>query len=141
MLTLGDVHIFVTDFHVGLRFWADGLGLRIVEQEIGDSSSFATLEFPDEGPALHLISGAEPWADGERPAVGTRPTVRFDVLTSRFDETLVRLIEQGGRQVDEIEKYNDLRVVTIADPDGNSFELLEVPEEADDNEGNGRAQS
>ncbi len=128
MLTIGDVYVFVSDFQRALRFWVDGLGLRLVEQEASPSSAFATLEFPDEGPAIHLIGGAEPWETGERPEVGARPTIRFDLLTTEFDATLVRTLENGGQQLDEVESYNEMRGVTISDPDGNSFTLIEIPE-------------
>ncbi|MFQ5807034.1 MAG: VOC family protein [Phycisphaerae bacterium] len=131
MLSIGDIHVFVHDFNLALRFWADGLGLDVVEKEVTSASAFALLEFPAAGPAIRLFGGAEPWPEGVRPALGTRPTVRFDVVTSDFDATLVRLIENGGRQIGEIETYGGSRVVTIADPDGNTFELLEVPEDAE----------
>jgi predicted enzyme related to lactoylglutathione lyase len=129
MLSIGDVHIYVHDFNLALRFWADGLGLKVVDKEVSSASAFALLEFAAAGPAIRLFGGAEPWPENARPAVGTRPTVRFDIVASDFDATLVRLIECGGTQVGEIEAYGGSRVVTIADPDGNTFELLEVPED------------
>jgi predicted enzyme related to lactoylglutathione lyase len=129
MLAIGDIHIYVHDFNLALRFWADGLELRVVEKEVSQASAYALLEFPGAGPAIRLFGGAQPWPEDERPDVGTRPTIRFDVVTTAFDDTLVRLMESGGRQVGEIEAYGGSRVVTIADPDGNTFELLEVPED------------
>ncbi len=127
MLAIGDVHIFVHDFGLALRFYAQGLSLEIAEHEVTPHSAFARLDFPDNGPSLRLYGPVEQWPEGSRPAPGSRPTVRFDVTTSEFDATLVRLLENGGEQFDEIEAYNGLRVVTIADPDGNTFELLELP--------------
>jgi catechol 2,3-dioxygenase-like lactoylglutathione lyase family enzyme len=127
MLTVGDIHIYASDFQAALRFWSDGLQLKVAEAESGPHSAFARLDFPDGGPSLRLIAPVEPWAPGTRPETGARPTIRFDLMTSQFDEVLVRLLEHGGRQEGEIETYNNLRVVTIADPDGNSFDLIEVP--------------
>lgn len=127
MLGVGDVHVYVSDFPLALRFWADGLGLRVVEQESLHAAPFAVLEFPDGGPALRLFGGAEPWPDGQRPPVGSRPTIRFDVTTTEFDETLARVLEYGGACLDEVESYHELRVVTVTDPDGNPFELVELP--------------
>ena len=132
MLAIGDIHIFVNDFNLALRFYCDGLELQPVEQHVSSGSSYALLEFPSGGPAIRLFGGADPWPEGERPDVGSRPTVRFDIVSADFDATLVRLMEHGGRQVGEIETYGSSRVVTIADPDGNTFELLEVPEDADE---------
>jgi catechol 2,3-dioxygenase-like lactoylglutathione lyase family enzyme len=129
MLAIGDLHVYVHDFERALRFWSEGLGLKVVEKELSQASAFALLEFPGGGSAIRLFGGAEPWPEDMRPLVALRPTVRFDVVTVDFDATLVRLMENGGRQVDEVETYGKSRVVTIADPDGNTFELLEVPED------------
>jgi predicted enzyme related to lactoylglutathione lyase len=129
MISIGDIHIFVHDFDAALQFWTRGLGLEIAEKETSAASAYALLEPPTAGPAIHLFGGAKPWPENTRPPDGTRPAIRFDVVTSEFDDTLVRLIESGGQQVGEIETYERSRVVTIADPDGNTFELLEVPEE------------
>jgi len=129
MISIGDIHIFAHDFELALRFWVDGLGLDVIEQEGTQASAFALLEFPGTGPAIRLFGGAEPWPENTGPTLGTRPMIRFDIVTSDFDATLIRLIEHGGRQRGEIETYSGSRVVTIADPDGNTFELLEVPED------------
>lgn len=127
MIAIGDVHVYVSDFAMALRFWRDGLGLRVAESESTRATGFSVLECSDGGPAIRLFGGTAPWATDERPPMGSRPTVRFDVTTSEFDATLVRLLEGGGQQIDEIEEYDGLRVVTVADPDGNTFELVEIP--------------
>lgn len=129
MLFVGDVHIYVCDFTLALRFWADGLGLQVAEKEVSAHSAYARLDFPDGGSSLRLMGPVDEWPEAARPELGTCPAVTFDITTSRFDAVLVRLIEHGGRQVDEIETYNSLRAVTIADPDGNTFELLEIKDE------------
>ncbi len=132
MLFIGDVHVYVSDFTLALRFWADGLQLEIAEKEIGRHSGYARLDFPDGGPSLRLLGPVEPWPPEVRPPIDLYPTIRFDITTSDFDATLARLLEHGGRQVGEVESYNGLRAVTIADPDDNMFELLELrPEEAE----------
>ncbi len=131
MLFVGDIHIYVSDFTLALRFWADGLRLRVVEKEVSRSSAYARLDFPTGGSSIRLLGPVEPWPPGDRPLPDAYPTVRFDITTTDFDDTLVRLIDHGGRPVDEIETYNGLRAVTIADPDGNIFELLEISEEAE----------
>jgi catechol 2,3-dioxygenase-like lactoylglutathione lyase family enzyme len=129
MLYIGDIHIYVSDFRLALRFWAEGLGLEVAEKEVSRHSAYARLDFPDGGSSLRLLWPVEPWDPDVQPPPGEYPTVRFDVTTDDFDATLVRLLEHGGQQVDEIETYNDLRIVTVADPDGNLFELLEIREE------------
>ncbi len=126
MLFVGDIHIYVSDFTLGLRFWADGLGLEVAERE-GD---FARLDFPDGGSSLRLLSAVSPWPNEQQPPPDVYPSIRFDLTTTDFDSVLARLIEYGGRRVGEVESYNQLRAVTVADPDGNLFELLEINEPA-----------
>jgi predicted enzyme related to lactoylglutathione lyase len=128
MLAIGEIQIYVSDFPLALRFWCDGLGLTVVEHEPSSASPSAMLDFPDGGPSIRLIGGVPPWTNGERPSLGSRPTIRFDVTTTDLPGTLAALLENGGQQIEEIESYSGVRVVTVADPDGNSFELVEVPE-------------
>ena len=129
MLFIGDIHIYVSRFALALRFWAEGLDLHVIEKEVSPHSAYARLDFPDGGPSIRLLGPVDPWQPDEQPPSDTRPGVRFDITTSDFDAVLARLLECGGRQVDEIESYENLRGVTIADPDGNLFELLEIREE------------
>ena len=127
MLAFGDIHIYATDFSAALRFWSEGVGLQIVEEELGKSASFAVLEFPDGETALRLFGGATRQHRGEFDGVpGDQPDIHFDIITDDFDHTLVRALESGGRQIGEIESYEGLRAVTLSDPDGNCFELLET---------------
>ncbi|MBW7906446.1 MAG: VOC family protein [Phycisphaerae bacterium] len=131
MVSIGDIHIYVTDFELALRFWADGLGLEVAEREISRASGWARLDFSDGG-SIRLLGPVDPWEPGARPPLGTRPTIRFDLTTTDFDLALSRALEHGGSREGEVETYNGLRVVTIADPDGNTFELIELPPEHED---------
>lgn len=127
MHAIGDIHIYVSDLDRAVRFWAEGLGLRVAAQESTPHSGFAVLEFSDNGPALRLLGPVHPWSAGEPAEHGTRPTVSFDITSSDFEGALLRLLERGGAQLGEIESYNELRLVTLADPDGNTFDLIELP--------------
>lgn len=129
MLVVGDLHIYVSDFPAALRFWCDGLGLRIVDREESLAAGFALLEFPEGGPSIRLFTADAAWGEEARPPTGSRPTIRFDLVTTDFDGALVRLIEHGGVRVDEIEEYEGLRVVTVADLDGNEFLLVEATDD------------
>lgn len=132
MLFVGDIHICVSDLTLARRFWVDGLGLDVVEEQASPNSFFARLDFPDGGPSIRLLGPVEPFQLADRPTFGTCPAISFDITTTDFDDLLVRLIENGGTQVDEIETYGGLRHVTVADPDGNEFELLEIQEDAEE---------
>jgi predicted enzyme related to lactoylglutathione lyase len=129
MLAIGDVHVYVSDFAAALSFWATGLQLEIAEKEESSQGSFARLDFPDGGPSIVLIAPVDPWDPENRPEPGTAPGFSFDVTTTEFDDTLARLLENNGQQLGETETYNDLRLATVADPEGNAFELVEVPAE------------
>jgi predicted enzyme related to lactoylglutathione lyase len=134
MIFVGDIHVYVSDFERALRFWGAGLGLISSDEEMTRDSAFARLESPDGGPMIYLIGSVDPWGAGARPEVGARPMASFDITTTEFDETLARLLECGGTQEGEIELYNDLRVVSVSDPDGTTFDLLELPEQEEEAE-------
>ena len=134
MLCIGDVHVYVSDFTLALRFWENGLGLKLIEKEVSQHAAYAQLEFPDGGPAICLWWPVERWDPDLQPPPGKYPSVRFDIAASDFDATLLRLLEHGGQQLDEIENYGGIRAVTLSDPDGNTFELLEICEEDEDEE-------
>ncbi len=130
MLAIGDVHLYVTDLQEALRFWRDGAGLTVIDEEHSPNSGYALLDFPSGGSSLRLIAPADPWRASERPEHGSRPMIGFELLTDDFDGLVTRLTEFGGRQLGEIDMYNELRVGSFTDPDGNTFEVIETPPEA-----------
>ncbi len=129
MLAIGDIHLYVGDFDAALRFWASGLQLEVAEREASEHGSFARLEFPDGGPALVIIAPAEPLSAAPAGDAEARPGFSLELHTTDFEATLARLLENEGQQLGETESYNDLRIATLVDPEGNVFELLELPEE------------
>ena len=131
MLAIGDIHIHVSDFEAALRFWAQGLQLEVAQHEASAHGAFARMDFPDGGPSLMLIQPAELEEDEYPADSGQLLGFSFDVTTTEFDATLLRLLEHGGQQVGETETYDELKLATIADPEGNTFELIEVPAETE----------
>lgn len=132
MRAIGDLYLYVSDFQRAVDFWVRALRLQVVQHEATPHSAFAVLEFPDGGPNLRLFGPVDDWDEGERPEHGTRPGVSFDVVVSDFDDVLVRVLDAGGAQLGEIESYDQVRMVTVADPDGIVFELIEAPPDDDD---------
>ena len=130
MLAFGDVQIYVRDFEAALRFWTRGVGLDVVEQESGENGSYARLEFPDGGPDLLLI--APPEGEGPVSSPDEPGSVSFNVTTTDFEATLARLLEYDGRQMGPTETYDNLKFVTVADPEGHTFDLVEVPEDEEE---------
>ncbi len=128
---VGDIHIYVSDFDDALRFWAEGLQLKVSEKEVSANSAYARLDFAEGGSSIRLMGPVEPWDPEMRPPIGVYPTVLFDITTTDFDTALLRLMDNGGQQLSEIETYEGLRSVTLADPDGNLFELLEIHDDVE----------
>lgn len=133
VLAIGDIHVYVTDLQAALRFWATGLRLEVAEQDPNQYGAYARLEFPDGGPSLVLMGGDEPplRPTQEADVEPAEPAVTFEIMTTAFDDILVRLLEHGGQQLGETEMYNDLKIATVSDPDGNTFELIELPPDVD----------
>jgi predicted enzyme related to lactoylglutathione lyase len=127
MRAIGDLYLYVSDVRRAVDFWVQALRLQVVQHEATPHSAFAVLEFPDGGTNLRLFGPVGAWNEAERPEPGTRPGVGFDVVVSDFEDVLVRILDAGGAQLGEIESYEDLRMVTVADPDGIVFELIEAP--------------
>lgn len=125
---IGEITIFCTDLERSLRFWSAGAGMKVVERNLRDHTGYVVLEFAEGGAALVLMAPVDPWEQGRRPEHGACPQVSFNLYAEDFDGALARLSEQGGSQVGDIESYAEARSVTIADPDGNTFDLYEVRE-------------
>lgn len=128
MISVGEINVHVSDFERGLRFWAEGLGLDVAEKEVREHSAHARLDFADGSPPIRIFWPVDPWHDGVRADYGSRPMIGFDITTTDFEDVLSRLLEYGGTRLNEIEVYGEMRFVLVADPDGNTFELVEVPE-------------
>lgn len=129
MKLIGDLQLFVADLERSIKFWSEGLGLNVVEKEQTKHSGYARLEFPDSGQSIRLFGPVGAWEAGEQPEFASRPMVSFDIVTDEFDQTLSRLIDAGGAQIGEIEEFDEIRTVSVADPDDIQFELIEMPAE------------
>lgn len=129
MNLIGDLQLFVVDLERSIKFWSEGLRLNVVEQEQTQHSGYARLEFPDSGQSIRLFGPVDAWQPGEQVEFGSRPTVCFDIMTDEFDAVLTRLIDAGGAQIGEIEEFDGIRTVSVADPDDIQFELIEMPPE------------
>lgn len=127
MISIGEINIHVTDFDRALRFWSDALGLPIADAVRHPTAASARLDFDDGSPSLRVNWPADP-LPSDSLAPPPPPRISFDLTTDDFDATLARLLEAGGSLVGGVERLENLRVATVADPDGNAFELVEVPE-------------
>lgn len=129
LLIIDEVHVYVSDLSAALRFYIDGLGMRPVRTELGAAAGYALLEPSGGGALLRLFGGNLPRDNGGDPQSG-RVGISFSITVGDLEALLGRALSLGGRRVDEIEQYAGLRVVTLADPDGNAFELVEAQPES-----------
>lgn len=130
MLSIDELHVYASDISAALRFYADGMGLELIESELG-AAGYALLEPPGGGALLRIFGGSAPREAGAAPQPG-RVGLAFSVSTSDFENVLSRALSNGGRQLDQIETYADMRVAALVDPDGNVLELVEAPGEPDE---------
>jgi catechol 2,3-dioxygenase-like lactoylglutathione lyase family enzyme len=128
VLAIGNITIYVRDLEKALTFWTKGLELTVAEQDQEGETGFARLDFPEGGPSLVVVAPGE---DFDQPEEEQFSPVTFDLMTTTFDQTLLRMLEHGGQQLSETELYNELKLTTVADPEGNAFELIELPPEVD----------
>jgi glyoxylase I family protein len=113
----------ITDLDRGIEFYTGQLGFGL-ELRAGP------IAVVSRG-ALHLIlsapasSGAQPLAEGQnqQPGGGNRIVLYVDDITAEVD----RLRDAGVRFLNDIREGPGGKQIQIADPDGNSIELHEVP--------------
>lgn len=127
MLSVGEINVYVSDFERALGFWADGLGLEVGEREELGHTAHARLDFADGSPSIRIFWPVDAWPAGERPNYAARPMIGFDITTTEFDAGLERLLESGGELCGEVQRIGEMRYAFVSDPDGNTFELVEVP--------------
>ncbi len=127
MISIGEINIPVTNFDRALRFWSQGLGLPVADEVRHATAASARLDFSDGSPSLRLNWPADPVPAEDMP-LGAASRITFDVTTSDFDAVLERLLAAGGVLIGGVECLDGVRVASLADPDGNAFELVEVPD-------------
>ena len=103
-----------SDFEASLHFYREVLGLPLIKKGIDDFSKFA--HFDCAGFGIHIYEWTKPFH---------RAHTGLQVYVDNVDELHAELCAQGVKFSGEVrdEPWGG-RVVTIADPDGNLFNLL-----------------
>jgi catechol 2,3-dioxygenase-like lactoylglutathione lyase family enzyme len=99
------------------RFWAAAL-----RWEVGDVADDFVSLVPTDGTRFKIDFGLVPEPKGDWPN-----RIHLDLTTTSLDdqtETVARLIELGGRNLDIGQGPDDAHVV-LADPEGNAFCIIE----------------
>jgi Glyoxalase-like domain len=91
-------------------FWAEALGRPVNPGATRESASLAAREGTDEPPIMfHGVP--------EPKTVKNR--LHLDLITTDFDAELARLRKLGATEVGTFERWT-----TLADPEGNEFDLI-----------------
>ena len=95
------------------RFWAAALGRTVADGASRDSASVsADPAIPGSGIGFHRVP--------EGKTVKNR--MHLDLITTDFDPEVDRLTGLGATKLNEIE--NGGHWVTLADPEGNEFDVI-----------------
>jgi catechol 2,3-dioxygenase-like lactoylglutathione lyase family enzyme len=112
------------DLDRSARFWVATLGF--VDRGTDPDARYRTLIGPRRQGGLHHLSLQRV---PEQKAPGTKNRVHLDLYVPRLDDEVERLFRLGALIVrrDEVPE-GQIRSVVMADPDGNEFCLIEMPE-------------
>jgi hypothetical protein len=109
------ISIYATSFDAAdaaaiAAFWAEALGRKVNPGATSGSATVAPGDGTDEGPLLfHGVP--------EGKAVKNR--LHLDLITTDFDVELARLRGLGATELSSFERWS-----TLADPEGNEFDLI-----------------
>ena len=116
--------VMVSDMQASVRFYTEGLGLRIKNQ----SPMWVELEAGDATIALH--------ASHDTPKAGSSPILSFYV--DDLDASLEMLGNIGGRQEGRIREPSFGKVAAMRAPEGTLVSLTQLVKSGDCPEGHGR---
>lgn len=117
------LNIDVPDLEAAARFYIDAFGLRPARR-LGEGA----LEMLGAEVPLYLLAKAagSPGADDDARRYGRHwSPLHCDVVVDDVDAALARALAAGARQENEVRTANWGRIVTIADPFGHGWCLLQ----------------
>lgn len=113
-ITLENIVFDCTDATALAAFWAEVLGQDV---DADGNEFFTSVNRSGDGPALFFIQVPEPRTGKNR--------LHVDLASADWSTELDRLIGLGAKRLDEHDEYGT-HWVTLADPEGNVFDLAEV---------------
>lgn len=125
---LGTVPVFVSDQERALRFYRDRLGYRVVmDQPVGNGYRWLTVA-PDDGATQLLLFRPGMFAEGpetaDRVGVWTGFVFVTEDIQATYEDLKGRGVEFNGEPVRQ--PWGGMET-SFNDPDGNRFELVEMP--------------
>jgi predicted enzyme related to lactoylglutathione lyase len=113
-ITLEHVTFDCADATALATFWAAVLNQQV---DAGGNEFFATVGKSGDGPALMFIQVPEGRSGKNR--------LHLDLATADWAAEIDRLVGLGAKRLDEYDEYG-AHWVTLADPEGNLFDLAEL---------------
>lgn len=101
--------------HALAAFWADVLGRKVDDD--GNEYVATVGKSGDSGTALMFIKVPEGRNGKNR--------IHLDLATKDWSAELDRLVGLGAKRLDEYDEYG-IHWITLADPEGNLFDLAEI---------------
>ncbi|UFS58674.1 VOC family protein [Subtercola endophyticus] len=119
-----DLGIVVTDHEPMLAFYSGVLGLEVVGERTTGWGTMVELAFGET--VLRLLKPAADAApsDGGMLAVTGFRYLTFPIEPGDFDATLAACVAAGAPVTSAEMRAGEVRFVIVADPEGNSVELL-----------------
>ncbi len=115
------VSIPVSDQDRALRFYADTLGFDVVADAPFDGLRWVQLSPPSGGPSISLVT----WFEQMPPGSAQGFVLETDDVRRDHAELLARGVEASEPVAAFFGTFTEIR-----DPDGNSWIVLQAPEEA-----------
>jgi predicted enzyme related to lactoylglutathione lyase len=103
------------DARAAASFWAAALGRTVADGADGDNAAIsADPAVPGSRIGFHRVP--------EGKTVKNR--VHLDLITTDFDAEVGRLTGLGATKLNEVKKDTGAHWVTLADPEGNEFDVI-----------------
>src|SRR3954452_22403073 len=127
---MAEVHVYIEidDLDRGVRFYVDGLGLRVLRRLTPRWVELAGAQMP-----IHLLARPEPtFETGEQ--VLTKDFARhwtpvhLDFVVDDLEAAVERAMQAGAVLERRVEHPGFWRLAALADPFGSGFDLIEQPE-------------
>jgi predicted enzyme related to lactoylglutathione lyase len=112
-ITLENIAFDCTDAATLATFWA---GVLSVDVDADSNEFFATVNRAADGPTLMFLQVPEPRTVKNR--------LHLDLATADWATELDRLVALGAKRLDEHNEYG-VHWITLADPEGNVFDLAD----------------
>ena len=112
-ITLENIVFDCADANTLATFWA---GVLSTEVDADGNQFFATVNRSADGPTLMFLQVPEPRNGKNR--------LHVDLATADWSAEVDRLVGLGAKRLDEHDEYGT-HWITLADPEGNVFDLAE----------------